>query len=341
MLALNVKSIIEETPGTRTYIIEEKDQKPIKYKAGQFLTLTINRNGTEMRRSYSFSSAPEYDDHVSFTMKQVVNGEISRFLFRTLKEGSTLIALEPSGRFTFDAEPEEQRDIFLIAAGSGVTPVFSLLKKILLTTSGASVNLVLQNHNERQVIFHEQLHRIALIYDQKLRFFNFLSTPLDPMRSSLRLNNEILSELITDQLFFNRNKALFYICGPLTFMRMAEFTIRQMGFASEQIKKEIFEAPRLQSVPFSVDAAQRNIFLHKQEKYIPVKFPQSILDAALENHINIPYSCKAGICGTCVVKCSAGSIKMKYNDVLTDQEVADGLVLTCVGYAESDVTIEI
>lgn len=85
MLALNVKTIIEETPDTRTYIIEEKDHKPIKYKAGQFLTLTIDRNGTEMRRSYSFSSSPEYDDHVSFTVKQVVNGEISRFLFRTLK----------------------------------------------------------------------------------------------------------------------------------------------------------------------------------------------------------------------------------------------------------------
>ncbi|MHA4845635.1 2Fe-2S iron-sulfur cluster-binding protein [Flavitalea antarctica] len=343
MIVLTIKQVIEETPDTRTYIFEPSGETTFSYKAGQFITITINRNSRELRRSYSLCTSPAYDEYYAFTVKQVPNGEVSRHLFRTLAPGSTLIAMEPAGRFTFKKEPSIPRDIFMIAAGSGVTPVYSLLKQILKTTSENSIRLILQNRNEQAVIFHDSLHRLELEYEDNFRFINYLSQPIDTHKPSRRLNNEILEELIADELHFNRDYALFYICGPLPFMRMAEFTIRQMGFSPEQIKKEIFDAPRLPPPPFNIDPAPRSIVLARQKpnRMIPVRYPQTILEAVLAQNINIPYSCKAGICGSCAILCTAGEVKMKHNDVLTDQEVAGGLILSCVGYAVSDITIDL
>jgi ring-1,2-phenylacetyl-CoA epoxidase subunit PaaE len=341
MLALIVQSVIEETSDARTYIVGRADKENIIYKAGQFITITVNLNGRELRRSYSLCTAPEFDSYVAFTVKKVANGEVSRHLFRNLVTGSTLLALEPSGRFTFQAEGSPKRDVFLIAAGSGVTPVISLLKKMVKTAPGCAIKLVLQNRNEHTAIFNDEFHLIASAHSEQVRFFNFLSDPVDKHKPSRRLNNELLEDMINDELSFNRNDALFYICGPLSFMRMAEFTIRQMGFLSEQVRKEIFELPRVPPAPFSIDDSPRNMFikLGKDTVRVPVRFPETLLEAALTHHINIPFSCKAGICGTCVLRCTDGKVKMKYNDVLTDGEVEDGLVLTCVGYALSDITL--
>jgi ring-1,2-phenylacetyl-CoA epoxidase subunit PaaE len=343
MLLLLIKKVIEETPDTKTYIFEPADDSGFDYKAGQFITIVINRDGRELRRSFSISTAPAYDNYASFTIKQVTNGEVSRYLFRTLVPGSTLIAQEPRGRFTFEAEPADAHDIFLIAAGSGVIPVFSLLKQILRTASANSVRLILQNRNEQAVIFNDSLHLLETEYSSNFKFINYLSRPFDKHKPSRRLNNEILEEFILDEINFSRNNTLFYICGPLSFMRMAKFTIRQMGFSPDQVKKEIFDIPLLPPPAFVIDPAPRSILLSMQKpaRMIPIKFPQTILEAALLYQVNIPYSCKAGICGSCVVKCIEGEVKMKHNEVLTDKELASGLVLTCVGYAISNITLEL
>jgi ring-1,2-phenylacetyl-CoA epoxidase subunit PaaE len=341
MLALIVKKVIEETSDARTYVIKRTDNEKLVYKAGQFITLTLNLNGQELRRSYSLCTAPEYDNHVAFTVKRVINGEVSRYLFRNLTAGSTLICLDPSGRFTFESNPGGKHDIFLIAAGSGVTPVLSLLKQIISKAPLCSVKLLLQNRDEDSAIFYREFQHIAEANSSQIKFFNFFSNPTDERKPSRRFNNELLEELIEDEMLFNRNDALFYICGPISFMRMAEFTIRQMGFASEQVKKEIFEVPRLPPPPFAIDHTPRTMLIEIAgiKKSISIQFPETILDAALANHINIPFSCKAGICGSCVLRCTNGKVKMKHNDVLTDQEVNDGLVLTCVGYAETDIML--
>jgi len=341
MLVLTITRVIEETIDTRTYIFTTSNAEPLVYKAGQFITLVINRHGKELRRAYSLSTAPGYDGYNAFTVKRVTNGEISRYLFRYLVTGSTINAIEPSGRFTYEAETSIARDIYFITAGSGITPVFSLLKQILPATTEVSIKLIYQNRNEHSVIFHDPLYNLEQQYGGNFRFYNYLSSPLDANKPSRRLNNEILEHFITAEMIYGRTDALFFICGPLSFMRMAEFTIRQMGFTSAQVKKEIFEIPKLPPAPFSVDPGARQVLVDSTGKSFQVHFPQTILDAALANNIDIAYSCKAGICGSCVVKCISGEIRMKYNDVLTDEEVANGLVLTCVGYAVSDVKLAI
>jgi ring-1,2-phenylacetyl-CoA epoxidase subunit PaaE len=342
MLALTVKKLVHETTDTRTYFVEELHGNKIKYQAGQFLTLLLNLNGRELRRSYSISSTPEVDEILSFTVKQIPNGEISRYLVRNLEVGSTLIALEPSGRFVYDSV-NSRSDVFLIAAGSGITPVYSILKKMLHQDAGNHVKLIYQNKNEKETIFRQQLLELKNRKPYNFDYFDFLSNPLETDKPVQRLNNELLEQLILQHSSFESERSLFYICGPLSFMRMAEFTIRRMGYSSNQVRKEIFEAPKILSSSFSMDSAPRKIALKYKGKTrtIQVSFPQTILDAALFNHINIPFSCKAGICGTCAVKCSAGSVKMKINEVLTDDDLKNGLVLTCTAHPETDILLDL
>ena len=340
MPVLIIKDVIKETHNVRTYVVEAADDSVISYKPGQFITLIINLNGRELRRSYSISTCPGYDNFIAFTVKLVSNGEVSRHLFRTLKTGSQINTEAPGGRFTAPAEDAQQRDIFLIAAGSGITPVFSLLKHFLLNTSHG-VKLIIQNHSVDDVIFFDRLKELALQYPDQLRFFNFISIPPGPGWPLRRINNEILEHLVNHEMQHPPAASLFYICGPLPFMRMAEFTLRQMHFAASQIKKEIFAFPQSTTTHFEVDPTPRRVTIRTPEGtyHFTTQFPQTILDAASANNIHVPFSCRAGLCGSCVLRCTSGKVRMRVNEVLTDEEVAEGLVLTCVGYALEDIEV--
>jgi ring-1,2-phenylacetyl-CoA epoxidase subunit PaaE len=340
MPLLVITNIINETHDVRTYVVKALNDSPISYKPGQFITLIVNLNGRELRRSYSISTSPVYDDYIAFTVKLVTNGEVSRYLFRSLVIGSQINTEVPGGRFTPATEGPQQGDIFLIAAGSGITPVFSLLKHFLINTKHA-VKLILQNHSVDDVIFFDKLQQLAHKYPDQLRFFNFISVPPGPGWPLRRINNELLEHLVNHEMHFEPSTAMFYICGPLSFMRMAEFTLRQMHFAATQIKKEIFEFPQVVPTPFEVDTNPRSIELHTKETTLnfTVQYPQTILDAFLANNIHIPYSCRAGRCGSCVLQCTSGKVRMKINEVLTDDEVTGGLVLSCVGYALTNIEV--
>src|SRR3954464_4356177 len=154
-LQLRIKNIRQETSSSKSYFIEEVNGRKIDYKAGQFFTFLVNLHGKEVRRSYSISSAPGVDEDIYFTIKRIENGELSRYLFDYLQVGDILTSLPPSGRFTIDV-PESDLAVF-ISAGSGITPVFSLIKHILYHFADTSVLLIYQNRNEQESIFRDEL----------------------------------------------------------------------------------------------------------------------------------------------------------------------------------------
>lgn len=300
-------------------------------------------NGRELRRSYSMSSSPESDQFIAITIKKVVNGEVSRYLLEHVHKGTRLLALEPSGRFTIETNSNNQRDIFLFAAGSGITPVFSLLKKILNEEPASNVILVTQNRNEDSVIFRKELTEMQNRFANQMTWKSFLGSPSSTGVPVRRLNIDLLTELIHDQLRYEKKETLFYTCGPIAFMRMTEFTVRQLRFSEAQVRKEIFVLPAIPVISDLVDPASRKITIRFNDKIYntTVSYPSSILDAARRIGVNIPFSCKAGVCSTCVAKCKKGKVSMKLNEVLTEEDLAAGLILTCVGYAETDLELEI
>ena len=219
-------------------------------------------------------------------------------------------------------------------------PIFSLIKKILHAEPLSSILLIFQNHAEREIIFKKQLDETEKRSASQFKWLSFLSKPQAARHTPQKLNNFILKKLIDDHAD-RKKENLLYLCGPPSFMRMAQFTLKWMGFHDDQIKKENFTIEHTHPPPLISDRSTKEILIHynKQTFEIRVAYPLSILQAALNKNIQLPYSCRAGRCSSCVAKCIKGKVIMSTNEVLTEKDIEDGLVLTCVGYAKTDVEL--
>ena len=352
LLQLRIVRIQPESSDANSYFLESVDRQPVSYQAGQFLTLILTHhdrfagaggpNAHEIRRSYSLSSAP--GESLRLTIKRVQNGEISRYLHDTLRVGDVLTSLQPAGRFVLDKN--QSGDLILLGAGSGITPLFALLKQVLQTASTRRITLLYSNSNERSIIFREELNDLQRQFPDRFRLLYLLSSPPDDWKGLKgRLNNVLLERLLPELVGVSKPETiLFYICGPGDYMRMAQFTLIFSGFRTDQIRRENFVVEPVFIAPPPTIAQDRTVLLRFRGRDIEIQVPayKSILQAALDEGLSLPYSCRGGRCSTCAAKCLSGSVHMTINDVLTDHDLTDGWVLTCTGYPESDgVVIEV
>ncbi|WP_158640617.1 ferredoxin--NADP reductase [Anseongella ginsenosidimutans] len=337
-LILRIRQIIRETPDAATFVLEQEDGSPVRYRAGQFLTLIFERHGKEVRRSYSLSSSPGIDAGLRITVKQMENGEFSRYLLSRLKPGDCLKALSPAGRFTFPDSFSGPADVFLLAAGSGIVPVFSILKMLLTSRPDLKITLVYSNYNEESTIFRKEIDALSRDYSQQFHYIHILSQPHRVAVNVIHghLNNLLLERLVEKHLHFERSEALFFICGPFTYMRMVQITLRVAGFRDEQLRKENFvvNEPVPPRFTFPEGPYPKEVFLDVsgEAHRLQLSRGQTVLEAALQAGLNLPYSCKAGVCATCTARCSQGEVKMAVNEVLTSADLERGLVLTCVAF---------
>lgn len=334
MLQLRVASIKRETPDTATFFLVEVNGQKIKYSAGQFLTLVFSHHGQELRRSYSLSSSPD-EELLAITIKRIPNGEISRFMLAKVNEGDVLNAIAPAGKFIIENFPE-RKDIFMFAAGSGIVPFFSQLKFMLARPGSSCVTLFYSNNDNANILFREELEALQIKHADRLTIVHLLSS------EGRRLNNITLEPLVNQNLHFDLKNAQFLLCGPFTYMRMVRLTLLFMGVDAGNIRKENFVLDTVPVAHKTLNYPPQSIRLefNGQAYDIAAGENQSILQAALQNNIALPYSCRAGICSTCVAKSISGRVEMTTNDVLTDADIAEGWILTCTGYArDSDVII--
>jgi ring-1,2-phenylacetyl-CoA epoxidase subunit PaaE len=341
-LRLRVKAIQPESTGTKTIFLERMDGQDLVYKAGQFLTILFSFPHRQLRRSYSLSTAPGIDPIAAITVKRVQNGEISRYMLDHLRAGHELTCLPPAGRFTLDShstikarEDPATTPLLFIAAGSGIVPIFSLLKSALNSSSEVPLILISQQHDEAASPFRAQLGRMQETYSSRFEWIDLLST------RDGRLNNWRLEELLIALLPELPPLPNVYLCGPPSFMRMAQFTLRLMGFPDESIKKENFTVEFVPSAPIDIDPSPKLITVHAGGKVwqFEAVWPQTILQAGLAHQVHLPYSCRGGRCSTCVARCLRGTVTMTINEVLTENDLREGLVLPCVGYAGTDVEL--
>lgn len=339
-IQLRITDIIQETPDARTYRLTPLDEG-FSYRAGQFLTFLINLHGVEYRRSYSLCTTPGIDPLPAVTVKQITNGEISRHVLRNWQVGDILTSLLPSGRFTLDSMPDTPRDIFLLAAGSGITPLFSLLQEALHYETASHITLLYSSRNEQHTIFYQRIKALEAQFPERFTAVFLLSE-----KDYRRMSNSLLEMIAPKHLKHDREQAQFFICGPVDYMRTCQFTLTFMGFKASQLHKENFvvnTGARLAKVQIPQDGSPKTITLKHLGRISTFEVPgnETILHAALRQGIALPYSCKGGVCGSCIARCSEGEVWMSLNDVLTEKELSQGLVLTCTGYAMSDkITLE-
>ncbi len=329
MLQLKIEAIKWELPDTATFFLKEVSGKRIVYKAGQFITLVFTHRTEEIRRSYSLSSSP-VEDLLAVTVKRQANGEISRFMLTKLKVGDILNAVEPAGRFTVNSYQAE-KDIFFFAAGSGITPILSQLKYIL-NRKGDSKLILVYSSRTSSVLFKMELDALAIAHPGRLKIIYLLSSAAN------RLNNLKVEQLVKDGTQFGLNDAEFYICGPFSYMRMVRLTLLYIGADPENIRKENFVIETIAVASNLVNYPPGKVKIHfNGEVYdIPTGENQTILQAALQNKVQLPYSCRVGSCSTCAAICKSGKVVMSANEVLTDSDLAQGWILTCTGHVVSD-----
>lgn len=332
MQSFRIAHIIPETKDAKTFVLQPTGEGQLNYKPGQFVTLVFDTRFGEKRRSYSISSSPALNEPLSITVKKVENGEFSRLLIAYAKPGDILHSAGINGLFQLPDDAIRVEQFFFLAAGSGITPCFSIIKTLLATTN-KQVVLIYSNRRESDTIFYKQLQSLLQQYPKQLKVHFLFSVYNDVYRS--RLSNWLLQQLVKIYLSTEKEKALFYLCGPFDYMQMINITLLSEGVPSANIRKENFNAlPRIvKPVPPDRDAHTVTIQIENKTHYLTVQYPVSILAAAKAAKIIIPYSCEAGRCGSCVATCIKGKIWMAYNEVLMDDEIAKGRILCCQGYA--------
>jgi ring-1,2-phenylacetyl-CoA epoxidase subunit PaaE len=327
---LTIKHIRQETSDVKSFVLATTDGSIINYQPGQFLIVIFHTTYGEVRRSYSFSSHPKVNEP-TITVKRIANGIASRWLFDEAKPGDILLSAGVSGRFTLDEDLAADVPVFLLAAGSGITPVMSLLYELLEVRQHRKVVFGYSTRSQKETIFFNELQALAQRFQHQFVLNIFHSDHKDLSRA--RLGRLALEALLT-RYTTSPPKSLYFLCGPHIYMQNISITLLTEGVPEDNIRTEKFFNPLPPDIvrPPDTDPHMVEIFWNKKRYTIKVQYPQTILQAAKENNIALPFSCEAGRCGTCAATCTKGEVWMSRNEVLLDKEMANGRVLTCTGY---------
>jgi ferredoxin-NADP reductase len=339
--AVIIEHIYEEVPGFKTFTFQEGHG--IQYKAGQYITFVQQTTHEEIRRSYSIVSTPLLNEPLTVGVKRIENGAFSRQLIDHANIGDQLLTTGAGGVFTLPEDTSNLRQVFFLAAGSGITPIYSLLKTVLHFDTNISAVLIYSNTSPATTIFLQQLQHLQETFGVRFQLRFLYSNSADLLTA--RLNREFLTELTRVHSICDFEHALFYTCGPEAYMRMCIYTLQEQGVPKENIRKETFVVHGKKLPPAAPpDKDRHKVSIHygKEVHELNVQYPNTILQAAKKQNIALPYSCETGRCGNCVAKCVGGKVWLSYNEVLTDKDLQNGLTLTCVGYpVGGDVILKI
>jgi len=346
-LILQVTERIRETPDTVSFVVQPSGKVPA-YRAGQFLTLLFDDElGTKpVRRSYSFATTPGVDPQWMFTVKKKPNGLVSRYLHDHIEVGDLLRSLPPAGQFVLPPA-DGPRDLFLIAGGSGITPLFSILKEALYNEPDCRILLLYANRSEDHIIYRDAIRMLHRVYRERFELIHLLSNPrsdLLTLRQALepaevywgRLSNHMVEKWVDDYSVNDSARAHFFLCGPRGMMLKANNALGYKGFGSDQVHTENFvikEALR----PSAEDFPPAVVELERRGEHYEVAITpgQTILEAAEAMGLSLPFSCRAGTCATCSGRCTEGQAVMYTQDGRMDTVSTKGLVFTCVAYPQT------
>ena len=330
---LKINKIAYETDDALSIYFKQPLLGKISYKSGQFLTLIFTIDNREYKRAYSINSTQGVDQDISITVKKVQGGVISNHIFNHLKIGDKVPMQKPMGNFTLEVQKDKSRDIVLFGAGSGITPLMSILKSTLYFEPESRVTLIYSNKSEDSIIFKEQLDIFKERFADRLFVRHLLS------EQNNRLEEELLAEYLDVNPFFHADSALFFLCGPEAYMEAVKAGLSdKLRIPEDRIFNESFTLKKLES-----EASYEVTFRTPQkEQQANVPAGKSLLDVGLSLGLRMKFSCFNGQCGTCKAKCVTGTVRMAVDNILTQEDKDNGYVLPCVGYPVSEgVVLEV
>ncbi len=342
-----ITRVVRETPDAISICFANPDKQEFNYIPGQYLTLKVEIDNKHFNRAYSLSSCPYTDDDLVVTVKVTPGGKVSTWLHDTLKEGAYMDILPPLGNFTATLDASQSKHYILIGAGSGITPLMSILRSVLHFEKGSSVTLIYGNRDEESIIFNKMLLALLDQNPGKLKVIHSLTAPKGDWNGHKgRLLKDKIKEFVTGE-----PRALpheYFVCGPSGMMLEATTALKEMGVPQQQVHEEHFSAPlthadaeeKPKNISNDPVTATVKVILDGKETEIKVKPSESILDAGLDHDLDPPYACMIGSCCTCRAKLLSGKVIMDDREGLTDAEIADGYILTCQSHPVTEnVTI--
>jgi ring-1,2-phenylacetyl-CoA epoxidase subunit PaaE len=330
-LKLIVKEVKRETKDAVSILFNVPEELKPNYTfiAGQYINLRLTLDNTEIRRAYSICSAPGSGE-LRIAVKAVKDGAFSQFANSKLKAGDVLEVGKPEGKFTFEPENDRQKNYIAFVAGSGITPVLSILKSVLKSEPKSSFVLIYGNKSPEETIFHQELHDLQLQYVGRL-FVHFVYSQANVENTLFgRIDKSTVNYALSTKhssLEFDK----FYLCGPEEMINTVSTVLKEKNVKESAIKFELFTSSTQENpIKESLSGHSKiTVMVDDEETTFEMSQKQTILDAALKQGIDAPYSCQGGICSSCLARVTEGAAEMKKNSILTDSEIAEGLILTC------------
>lgn len=357
---LKVKSIQRQTKDAVaiTLNIPTDLKDDFKYIPGQYITFKVNVNGSDHNRSYSLCSSPAINEEPTIAVKEVKGGVVSSFFNQELKEGDSLQAMTPLGNFQADIDPKDSQHYILIGGGSGITPLFSIVKSALNLSSQTRVSLFYANYNSDSVIFRKELGEIQKTFGDRFKLIHVFDKPNKtggflgfgkkaeeelPFIEGM-ITGAVCIDLLKNHTNMNFSSAQFYMCGPGGLMDSVSSALQKLQIPKEKVHREYFTekslGEKIEATVGQVDdefdgTSQVEIIYDGASFSLEIKGEETVLDAALDANVDPPFACMVGACTTCRAKVTEGSVKMNDSEALTDKEIEAGYVLTCQSHPTS------
>jgi ring-1,2-phenylacetyl-CoA epoxidase subunit PaaE len=346
---LKVADIYKETEDTSvvTFEIPADLQETFRYRQGQHLTLKADIDGEDVRRSYSLCSSP-LDNKWQVAVKQIPEGKFSTYVNEKLKAGDNVEVMAPSGTFGVEVNPNTPKNYLFFAAGSGITPVLSMVKAHLASEPNSTCKLFYVNKTAKSIIFKEELEQLRNTYFGRFEIYYFLTKERrDIELFNGRFDDEKM-QVLTGTFIDIPDTSEVFLCGPEKMVNYVSEYLVNAGLPKELVHYELFVTGLSEEdIKRAERLAQQNVEGvevtivdgGKEFSFTMTKEYDNILDAALGAGADLPFACKGGVCSTCKCEVIDGSVEMKINYALDDKEVSQNLVLSCQSVPTSDKVV--
>ena len=326
---LTIKQLIKETTDAVSILFDVPSElkENFSFKAGQYITLKKEINGQEIRRAYSICTSPKSDE-LKVAVKAVKDGLFSVFATSKLQEGDVLEVHPPEGKFILS--PQSNKNYIAFVAGSGITPVLSMIKTVLEEESTSTFTLIYGNKSVADTIFYTELNELKNTYPTQFKLHYIFSRERQENSLFGRIDKGHVNYFIKNT-YKNTTFTEAFLCGPEEMINITSTTLQEHSFLSENIHFELFTTSTSEENVTEIKDGQTEItvLLDDEKTTFIMQQTDDILAASLRNHIDAPYSCQGGVCSSCLAKITDGKAVMSKNSILTDAEVEEGFVLTC------------
>jgi ring-1,2-phenylacetyl-CoA epoxidase subunit PaaE len=340
--ALKIKEIVKETYNAVSILFDIPSdlQKTYAFTAGQYVTVRTEVNNETIRRAYSICSSEKSGD-LRIAIKAIKNGVFSNHAFQSLNLGDSLDVTPPEGTFKLNTDNKALKNYLGFAAGSGITPILSMIKTVLENEPKSTFTLVYGNKSNQETIFKEELDALTQKFIARLNIKYVFSQEEIKGAEFGRIDKATVHSIVREK-FNHLDFDETFLCGPEKMIQTVSTSLTENGFLKENIHFELFfSSTNTEEISNHEGVSEITVVVDDEETTFSMDKNDTLLAASLRNNLDVPYSCQGGVCSSCMCKVTEGKARMTSNSILSESDLEEGLVLSCLAHPTTEkITID-